>query len=88
MSISPEWVIAGLALCGMLYHIGYTSRDLSWLKENAATKADLEIIRMSQGVKDDSVSHTEHEIIRINQEIASMRINLASVIAEVRAIQK
>ena len=45
ITATAEGIVALGFLGGVVFHAGYVYSSLNWLKENAATKADLEVLR-------------------------------------------
>lgn len=43
--VYAAWTVAIIAIATIIFHAGYTWQTLAWLKENAATKADLALLR-------------------------------------------
>lgn len=81
--ITPEWVVALVAIGGILFHIGYSWNTLNYLKENAATKTDLKLLETRFVVKDDC--DTEHDNTR--DEIAALRVQQAHQLGMIRALE-
>ena len=98
-NLTPEWVVATLAVLGIVFHAGYTWQMLSWLRENAATKSDMAIMRSESlnAIKDGFVSVREcsknHEAAEAAIQVVKMDVNtlqgmVARSTAEIRALQE
>lgn len=92
--LTPEWTVAIIAVGGIIFQTGFILSKLDYLSKNAVTKQDLDLMRMEMQGKDrrteditQDLDSIKRDLKVVGEEIASLRVSYATVVAEFRAIK-
>ena len=85
MPLTPEWTVAIIAIGGIVFQTGFMVSKLEYLSKNAATKEDLHLLQAAMNSKEEKDQELFDDVSIVKKQVADLRVNFASLLAEVRA---